>query len=259
MLSTFAYASSPAITHRPKPQKTDRLSTQPAELTLRIFGFLGPKELATIAAASSYMFTLATQDFLWKKQCESRWATKLHTELKLHPRVNYSHLLPQMSNSEIIDVLCRRQPGFPKLRSSLETCTREELEMKLEETTPKGEYVFTPNISGKWKSSYIAAELDAGRQVITKEELVGYEWQYTDSWGFGFYHEGEEKLIKVRFFPNGFRANVDPKASRPRKQPWHIDKRGAVQVAQFPPHSTPARLPNWGWEFANGYVTYTSC
>ncbi|KAJ3131883.1 Serine/threonine-protein phosphatase 2A regulatory subunit B'' subunit gamma [Physocladia obscura] len=65
-------------------------------------------------------------------------------------------------------------------------------------------------------------------------------------------------MIFVKFSRDGTRGNVKGKEYRPRVTPYHLSNNGSVQVGSYPPHSQPQRLEDWGWEFSNSYVTYTS-
>ncbi|KAJ3100021.1 hypothetical protein HDU96_010482 [Phlyctochytrium bullatum] len=240
---------------RPAPSSEDRLSNQPQELTMRMLWFLPPQDLARLAEANTWLYRLANEDCFWKAHCQERWSSKKHAPLALHPRVDYAYILPQLTDADLTAVLYRRF-----VRKLPVNVPRAYLEERLAETVP--EDAFTPFYSGKWKASYIAAEVDKTRQRITRDEVVEYEWVFSDSWGWGYGMgedaEGEE--IRIRFWPDGMRSNVnrDKKFARPRPQPWHLDERGAIQVSQFPQHSVPERTSDWGWTFSNGYVTYTS-
>ncbi|KAJ3287957.1 hypothetical protein HDU76_007756 [Blyttiomyces sp. JEL0837] len=101
------------------------------------------------------------------------------------------------------------------------------------------------------------------RQEITREELMGYEFQFGDDWGYSHFNRDVDRsdadnITRVRFWPDGTRGNVKGKNFRPRPQSWAIIHTGAIQVGQFPRHSVPRRTEDWGWKFSNGYVTYTS-
>ncbi|KAJ3028724.1 UNVERIFIED_CONTAM: hypothetical protein HDU68_001003 [Siphonaria sp. JEL0065] len=121
----------------------------------------------------------------------------------------------------------------------------------------EGVTVFTPKKCSKWQASYIAAELDQSRKKLTMGELNSYDWCYHDNWSRGFYGD-EDVIVRVKFYPNGIRGNVLGPDSRPRMMPYHFTHQGGIQVGQYPVHSKPVRLADWGWQFNNAYVTYTS-
>ncbi|KAJ3191391.1 hypothetical protein HK101_007817 [Irineochytrium annulatum] len=122
---------------------------------------------------------------------------------------------------------------------------------RCESSTPRD--AFAPFYSGKWRSSYVGAEVDARRGRITKDEVMAYEWAFSDSWGYGYVDDGEEgDMIRIKFWPNGTRSNVNKAMHRPRPQPWRMSGNGSVQVSSFPEHSIPERTEDWGWSFSNG-------
>ncbi|KAI8610614.1 hypothetical protein BC830DRAFT_1143798 [Chytriomyces sp. MP71] len=238
----------------------DLLTTQPVELVTRMLGFLGAEDLATVSSTCKLMHCLATQDLLWKKLCADRWQIKKHVPLALHPYVDYSSLVHKLDRVEKESILARRFIAHSLYAAD----TDEELSERVVHTMPVAVpevRVFEPVACGKWQASYIAAEMDQHRSRITMDELNAYEFTYHDNWGHGFYMNNErEDAIRVRFFPNGFRGNAisDDKPRRPRPMPYHFTPTGAIQVGQYPTHSRPRRLENWGWEFSNSYVQYTS-
>ncbi|KAI8850347.1 hypothetical protein BC829DRAFT_389842 [Chytridium lagenaria] len=209
-----------------RPRPLDELSNQPAEVTLKILSYLPPKDLARIAEVNSHLYRLSNEDRLWKAQCTLRWSTKRHQKLTPPTR----------------GLLAYRRRYVKEVGDGRKALDRSVLENS-----------FVPFYSGKWKASYIAAEIDQYRQIITRDEVMEYEWIFGDFWA-------EEDEIRVKFWPDGTRSNVnkDKKWTRPRSQPWHINERGAIQVSSFPEHSVPSRTEDWGWTFSNGYVTYTS-
>ncbi|KAI9337401.1 hypothetical protein DFJ73DRAFT_849311 [Zopfochytrium polystomum] len=126
---------------------------------------------------------------------------------------------------------------------------------KLKATTPP--LSIKPVLSCKWKASYAAAEKDKHRERILPEELMAYEWIFSDGWSYGYGNDAETQIL-VKFRKDGTRSNVNPLMPRPRPQPWEIQRDGSIRVANFPLHSRPKRTPDWGWTFTNGYVEYTA-
>ncbi|KAJ3207433.1 hypothetical protein HDU67_007459 [Dinochytrium kinnereticum] len=235
-----------------RPRAVDRLSLQPAELTLKMLAYLPSEDLARISEVNTHLFRLSNEDCLWKARCEEQWEGKKHQTMKLHPRVDYCYIVGKLTEEEMKDVLARRF-----VKKLTEGFSRGELEEKLASTVPEDSFV--PFYSGKWKASYIAAEMDQHRSVITRDEVMAYEWIFTDFWGYSMSND-ESDEIRVKFWPDGTRSNVnkEKKYSRPRPQPWHMNEKGGIQVSQFPEHSLPSRTDDWGWTFSNGTLMSSS-
>ncbi|KAI8611109.1 hypothetical protein BC830DRAFT_1142652 [Chytriomyces sp. MP71] len=232
----------------------DRITKTPPELVTRVLSFLEAEDLANIALVSRYVNTVSKQDLLWKELCRVRWMDKKHQSLTLHPCVDYKDIVGQLDKQDKIDILTRR---FLQLRGDEDDA---ELEERILNSTPtgfRGIKVYIPVVCGKWQASYIAAEIDQHRRRITMKELQAYEWIFGEFYGF---HEDEDEPIKVHFRPDGLRSNSiqDGTFRRPRPATYQILASGAIQVGEFPTHSRPRRLEDWGWSISNSYVTYTS-
>jgi hypothetical protein len=82
----------------------------------------------------------------------------------------------------------------------------------------------------------------------------GKKRKYVETWGF---HEDwqEETIPIVKFYPDGTRGPIT--GIRPRGCPWTLDPDGHLQVSRFPTHEIH-RSEDWGWEIANGWVSYFS-
>ncbi|KAI8840826.1 hypothetical protein BJ741DRAFT_596676 [Chytriomyces cf. hyalinus JEL632] len=232
----------------------DFLSTQPPELIGRVLNYLDALDLSTVSLASKYLFQLATQDLLWKQLCETRWSDKKHQSLSLHPLVDYTGLVAQLKRSELLEILHRR------FLATDDSMSDQELSTRVINTTPTGfrdVTVYAPLVCGKWQASYIAAELDKDRERITMKELQAYEWVFREQWAYDD-DDDEDDAIKVKFRDDGVRLNASDVQSRPRPQTYQLLGSGKIQVGNFPRHSRPTRLDDWGWQFSNVYVTYTS-
>ncbi|KAJ3081544.1 hypothetical protein HDU99_005407 [Rhizoclosmatium hyalinum] len=232
----------------------DRLSNQPTELVTRILSFLDAKSLALVGATNTRMHCLAGQELLWKDLCKNRWADKKHHGYMLHPFVEYKEILGRLSTEEKRDVLRRRFQN-----SEVDD---DVLDQELLDTVPyrwDGVRIFEARMCGKWQASYAAAEMDSTRQRLSMAELNTYEWWYYDNWNREFYGNGNDNgAVLVKFFTNGVRGNVEGPQCRPRMSSYQFNRDGSIQVGQYPRHSVPRRLADWGWEFHNPYVTYTS-
>ncbi|KAI9330848.1 hypothetical protein BDR26DRAFT_691500 [Obelidium mucronatum] len=245
----------------------DYFTSQPNELITRILGFLDASNLANVSECSSRLYCLATQDLLWKELCKHRWASKKHQEMSLHPFVDYTALIDRLDRAEKLAILRRRFFSSKLKEDMTEKEKDDELSQLVLHSKPvgwEGVTVFVPKKCSKWQASYVAAELDQNRDKLTMGELNAYDWLYHDNWSRGFYggvygnDADEETVVRVKFHPNGLRGNILGPESRPRMMPYHFTHLGAIQVGQYPCHSKPRRLPDWGWEFNNAYVTYSS-
>ncbi|KAJ3090586.1 hypothetical protein HK102_003292, partial [Quaeritorhiza haematococci] len=124
----------------------------------------------------------------------------------------------------------------------------------------------------KWKASYMVAERDSKRTILTKDELCGNEWAIGFKAGMGFImppelladgddeeegDEGGEKGKKKRRPRAWFRDNYTYESEFfDTILPWRflVD---SVQVQAYPP-LRPSRKPDWGWQMENDYVVMDS-
>jgi len=269
------------------------LREQPAELTYHVLVFLPAEDLARLGACARYLKYMTDDENLWKELCRLKYRTVKHHPFTLHPAGVYSTptILSHLTAQDCKDILSRRgvnqrrwnvfclQTRKPKLigweyeessggydeereREKMEERELErEYENELEELKqmvidsegeewPVPEAMIGVEYGGKWKCSYIATLLDLPRSKITSVELTAYPWSYSTSWA---YNDQEE--ARVKFYNNGYRYGD---GGWPRKQSWEINRRGRVQVANFPTHESERDSRTGGWTFSNAYVTYKS-
>ncbi|KAI8924459.1 hypothetical protein BC831DRAFT_402404 [Entophlyctis helioformis] len=267
------YAYAPGTPARPPP--ADDLSRLPLELLLRALGHLSPADLLTMSGVSALFHELSQDESLWKAHCAADWADKKHRRLRLFPYYAYtsSVILSRMSRADCEAVLGERgvdMAAMPEAQS-LEDAADDEakaavLRPVVVRTTPF--FAVRATSLSKWKASYYAARIDSTRTVMSEHELTSFEWYYCDSWGhYGYGQEDDDdepkeltadelkKFPVVKFFKNGLRGPLE--GHRPRTCSWTLSDTGHVQVSQYPPHRV-RRTPTWGWEIANGWVTYRS-
>ncbi|KAJ3286510.1 hypothetical protein HDU79_006427 [Rhizoclosmatium sp. JEL0117] len=195
------------------------------------------------------MNDIATQDILWKQLCKTRWASKKHQDLSIHPFVDCTPILNKLTRPEKLRLLQRRvfkQPG-------IELEPDDVLDTLVIQTTPhwiEGVYVYVPVRCGKWQASYIAAELDRFRVDLTKVELCLYEWEFSLG--------GDPEKERIRFWQNGWRG-LDDTPEIVETWPYKFPYQFVNNKLKIGPWflGPPVRLDNWGWEF-DYYAVYTS-
>ncbi|TPX69298.1 hypothetical protein SpCBS45565_g02545 [Spizellomyces sp. 'palustris'] len=183
------------------------ISYLPPELLFRVFGYLDADFLVRCSAVCRAWNALANQDILWKELCRKRWETLRHLPLAIHLRVDFSDpdLARSLSVAEILDILRRR--GVNRPRGALE---KSDLLKLLHDTrpprSPPGRW------TGKWKSSYIVAELDLDRTQLTFHEVSSMEWKFEftsgTSWNYMMDGEGQHpSTTKALFRSDGIYVN----------------------------------------------------
>jgi hypothetical protein len=156
--------------------------------------------------------------------------------LELFHNGNYISNLSALSIKEIKGILVRREAYFKHL------IERKEFVELLQKTNINGSM---PPIRGKWKCSYISAEIDSKRTLITKSELCGRKWIFRfKQWdsthpgvmaSFGDDYKYRSEIFEI-------------------EMNWRFYA-GAIQVEQYPPITT-FRTKNWGWGIENDFVIY---
>ena len=233
-----------------KPVKQpSTLLKAPAELLIRILKYLTASELFVVSEVCKGLNEVCREESLWKDLCAEEWADKKHLPLKLFPYYDYassSAILERLSREDCLSILDGRGlNGLATDLNGLET----DLNALLRES--RLDFYYYGPCSSKWKASLVAARLDATRNIIQLNELIGLQWEYHDGWAVS----SEARVCPVvRFHPNGIRGPVS--GIRPKPCGWNIQAE-TIQVADYPPHSVE-RVPDGGWELFNGWVRYLS-
>ncbi|TPX53091.1 hypothetical protein PhCBS80983_g06363 [Powellomyces hirtus] len=153
----------------PQPQQPTRqqpgFDTLPPELLSKIFSYLDADFLACASGVCRLWNEMANSDVIWKHLCATRFPLLRHQPLDLHPRADYARLTPTLTVKEMKGILARRHVRIP--RGAVE---KTELVQLVKDTKPAG----GPRgaWTGKWKSTYIVAELDVGRTRLTVQEFA---------------------------------------------------------------------------------------
>ncbi|KAJ3131340.1 hypothetical protein HK101_004730 [Irineochytrium annulatum] len=240
----------------PRDERKDIIALLPSELALKCLSFLrGAKTLSRCSMVSRAWYPLATDDAIWRPLCLIRWSTKKHTPPpgSLHPRVDYTHLLPLLTVREMRDILTQRHID------TRHVVEKSELRSMVASTTPRergrrGErrvQLDDVRWGGKWKASFITAEVDATRRVISKSELCGLEWDFAM-----LHSEWPEGRTVTAKFNRDYSYESDLFRGSERKMGWrfYVDD---VQVEQYPALEV-RRTSEWGFELTNQMAVFMS-
>ena len=206
----------------------------PNEILRSIFRYLSPEDLSRTALVCKKWFNTPVES-LWKFWCQYRWKSKKNMKLELFQHANYSLVIKELSVKELKSILTRRNVKYQHL---IEKSEFADLVLK---TTTK----LAVPAHGKWKSSYINAELDSKRTAISKYELCSKKWN------FRFKEWTREQPGMMARFNEDYTYTSDLMNANMR---WRFYA-GDVQVEQYPPLS-PSRTADWGWKLENEYVEF---
>ncbi|KAI8610289.1 hypothetical protein BC830DRAFT_1172828 [Chytriomyces sp. MP71] len=152
----------------------DIVGRLPRELSVKILSFLrAPKTLSRCALVSRAWNPIANDDIVWRSLCEMRWKTKKNVGVGLHPRVDYASLAGSLSVREMKELLKARNVDVKGMFEKSEFINA--LFASLPKNSPMQERVLWRS---KWKASFIVAELDAKRVILTKDELCNSNWAF---------------------------------------------------------------------------------
>ncbi|KAJ3417263.1 hypothetical protein HDV05_005719 [Chytridiales sp. JEL 0842] len=226
--------------------RIDILSRLPSEMSIKILGYLrGPKTLARCAAVNRTWNRLANDELNWKALCFLRWSTKQHIAKELHTRVDYSSLIQRLTIKEMKGILQSRKVDTRGLME------KSEFQERIINTLPKN----SPDQTGiiwrsKWKASFVVAELDSKRTILTKDELCSLRWTFR----LMYPEWPADRLINARFFPDYSYESDMPHG--PRKMSWRFYLND-IQVEQYPALSVH-RDKNWGYILTNQMAIFHS-
>lgn len=159
----------------------------------------------------------------------------MNMRMQLFYRANYTLIANDLSVKELKLILAERRVNYQHLLEKQEFA---ELVIK---TTPKS----TGPIHGRWKASYIAAELDSKRTTIEKHELCSKKWS------FRFKQWPQDQAGLSAKFKEDYTYQSDLLDGDMR---WRFYA-GDVQVEQYPPLK-PSRTRDWGWRLDNDFVVF---
>ncbi|KAJ3116178.1 hypothetical protein HK100_001136 [Physocladia obscura] len=219
----------------------DILENLPRELSIKILGYLrGPKTLSRCTLLSRTWNSLANDEVIWRNMCGLRWSRMKHIKHDLHPRVDYTSLAGSLTVKEIKGVLAVRKVDITGLFD------KSDLISKLVSTLPK----HSPPQQGiiwrsKWKASFIVAELDAKRVILTKEELCGVNWLIRfKQW------PPEQESMYAKFNPDYTYESAMIAPGHSMKWRFYAND---VQVESYP-ELVVSRNKDWSFSMQNGHA-----
>ncbi|KAJ3252197.1 hypothetical protein HDU77_005275 [Chytriomyces hyalinus] len=248
----------------------DIVGNLPRELSVKVLGFLrgtcplrpgilytssyrtdietspptAPKTLARCALVNKAWYSAANDELIWKTLCHLRWSSKKNIEPQLHPRVDYTSLVPTLSVREIKEILKARKVDIRGLfdKSDLVKALLSSLPIH----SPPQQGI---RWSSHWKASFIIAELDAKRTILTKDELCNIEWEFrmkhwpedvkshakfnTDYSYKSAMFQGEHSM-KWRFYANDVQVEQYPALSISREKDWGVVMQNDMAIFHQP-------------------------
>ncbi|KAI8899564.1 hypothetical protein BC833DRAFT_585070 [Globomyces pollinis-pini] len=210
----------------------------PNDILYQIFKyFTNPKQLLTVSEVCRQWNEVSNFNNLWINLCALEWKNKKFITLDLHPRVDYTDLTTTLTVKEMKKILDKRLISYKGLLEKSEF-----IDLICKSTPAKiGRW------SPKWKASYIVAQIDSNRRLITKEELCGIEWNFRfKQWPVG-------QFCKARF-KSDYTYVSD---LFDRELHWRFYA-GEIQVEQYPTTRT-YRTDDWSWVIENEMVIYYAC
>ena len=173
-VSSSSAGSRKRIRNEEEQQNTD--ITLPNELWIRAFTYLDQKDLFLIANVNRNFLSLSSNDSIWKVLCYRRWADGRRfnvsrfarrdncddSERELNDgRVEYcASLLRQFRRSQVQNASCK---GFSNI-------------VHWDLIPPLNINESERHEPNSWKESYIMAEIDSRRTVLSREELIQIQW-----------------------------------------------------------------------------------
>ncbi|KAJ3322880.1 hypothetical protein HDU76_013785 [Blyttiomyces sp. JEL0837] len=229
--------------------KMDIIGHLPFELAIKIFSHLrGPKTLARCALVSRRWTASANSELNWRNLCKIRWSRQKHIHFELHPKVDYTSLVSSLSVKEMKGILKSRGVDDGKVKACLD---KEDLKGLVSSTLPKGAMPQDGVVwRSKWKASFVVAEWEGKKTVLTKEDLCSLNWNFRM-----LYHEWPaDRIIKAKF--NRDYSYESDMLHGDRKMSWRFYAND-IQVEQYPP-LTIHRDKQWGYILTNNMAEFQS-
>jgi len=165
--SSMASAAAPAkrIRNEEEEQNTD-VVTLPNELWMRAFTYLDQKDLFLIANVNRKFLSASSADLLWKVICHRRWKNKRFNVSRFARRANCDDSEGELNDGRVEYCATLLRQFQNTLNKGLSNIVRWDRIPPLninesERHEPKS-----------WKESYIMAEIDSRRTVISRQELM---------------------------------------------------------------------------------------
>jgi len=201
-----------------------------------VLGFLDAQELSSCGLWGPKFAQLSSSDELWRKLCRQRWDGKQRVPVdELFWNGAYDHL--RLSVPECQSLLARRGVSCEGLLE------RTELMLALSSSRAVGDPTRTqllPCCGGKWKTSYVHAEVDSRRQIITLDEVAYFRWNLV--------YNGRPSSMGHRHFQrNG--VFISPHFGQTE---WRLDSQNRFAMEGVSPLKVERDVENWGWIFGRG-------
>ncbi|KAI8915848.1 hypothetical protein EDD86DRAFT_243817 [Gorgonomyces haynaldii] len=210
----------------------------PPELLLHVAVFLSVPDLKTLSLCNKLLMSVCNSNSVWKGLCLEDWKQKQFTSNDLAHRLDYYHLVDDLTTEDMHVILQQRNV----ITKNLDT---KNLKYYLLKTTPHRSPC--PLSGPKWKASYFAKRKDALRTSITMMELCSITWNFKFINGWM-----QDEVGTVRFIDNGeYHSSLFGDQMK-----WKF-YRNCIQVEHYPPTKV-YRTKDWGWILANRWVLYSS-
>jgi hypothetical protein len=226
------------------------------ELLVRICEYLFETELMKLSCVCKNWREIADSDKIWINRTATRWANKWGVTIgHLYKLLNVKEdVLSTFTVKDFKNLLSDRGIDTKAFIEKQDFCVAFKLSQATILSQPS--YPKYPPIGGKWKASFIYAEICKSK--LTVEELCNADWYFMFK-----QHDGFES--KAKFHPDG-RFTMHPwPMPDPGSLRWRLlgggggnndtSETSAVQIHHFPAHRL-YRLRDWSWMMQNGYVAF---
>jgi hypothetical protein len=232
----------------------------PNEVWINSFSYLSIDELIrTVGNVSKQFLALSSVDSIWEEKCKKRWKGKQNVRRFLpkqttqtqtfNGRVNYyrDRMLHHQHNARARHrwAALRLMPGgvspiFPLVNMAEYHTALSDRILNTRRALIYNAHPFVHN-SLSWKESYIMAEIDSRRTILTPEEFIFFKWQL-------IYNGTPSSTGLRRFNPDG--TYESPYMGRCE---WHLDEAGRLTFSGMNVSLLAERnTDTWGWTVGKG-------
>jgi len=219
-----------------------------AVVTTHVLCYATIVELCHFACISRPLREMCEQDDVWLKRINAHWENKLNvTPGSIFPAANFSDAaLATLSVKELKQVCAFMHISASRFLDKTEFRNAIAAVRK----TRSFKRAFGMPRQLKFKASYVCAELDSRRTVITEDELCSIEW------AFFFKHNPHSFKSIAKFHADGHFTMKPWPMPDPESLSWRRNSEtGVVQIHHFPGHR-PGRMSNWGFTLQNMHVIF---
>ena len=148
-----------------------------------VLAFMDAHGLCITSSLNVQFHQLSDCDCLWRAMCRSRWIGKQWMPDEIFGYGNYDH--SSLSNDECRSILKRGGVWDDLMDMDF---SLQQLVCDLAPRVVQCQF----RTFGKWKASYVYAEVDAKRQSITGEEVKHFRWRSNSSFDLCHFLEDRE-------------------------------------------------------------------